>query len=199
MSQAETRRGCHRHLRFRYRVQNCHGSFVQIEALLNKPLFVHPACDLWGTGDKGSVEERHILLFWTKINWEQVLKLTELHRCQCPTIQIETPEVFLTPPLKSLSAQVEEQLCRVLLDRHLSVSFPPSQQQLQLSWATLNYMVMYKPPLDAFTCGWQLLKRCSMSSLWTITVKSCSVLGLFVSTQSFFFFFCNYPIILCTV
>lgn len=125
------------------------------------------------------------------------LKLTALHWCQCPTTQIETPEFFPTPPLKSLSSQVEEQLCRVLLDRHLSVSFTPSQQRFQFTWATLNYMVMQwctnlwmHLPVDG-NCS----DHYSMSSLWTITVKSCSILlGFFVSTQSLFFYFAISPL-----
>lgn len=176
MSQAETKRGCDRHLRFRCRVQNCQGSLVQIKPLFNKPLFVHSACGLWGTGDKGSIKEGHILPFWTKINWEQALKLTELHWCQRPPTQTETLELFPTAPGRI-------SVC-------LFSSFPATAS-IQLGYSKLHGdAAVYKPPLDAFTRGWQLL-NCSTS------LPPCYVIALDYYREELFYFgfFCQHTII----
>lgn len=47
-----------------------------------------------------------------------------------------------------------------VLDRHLSLfSSFPATALIQLGYSKLHGdAMMYKPPLDVFTCGWQLLK-----------------------------------------
>lgn len=142
MSQGETKRGCHRHLRFRYQVQNCHGSFVQIKALLNRPLFVHPVCGLWGTGDIESME----------INSAPLMSMSHNTDWDPGGFPYSPTKVLVaTGRRAALScAPGQTSVC-------LFYSFPATVS-IQLGYSKLHGdAVMYKP-LDAFTCGWQLLK-----------------------------------------
>lgn len=56
LSQAGTERGC------QVASADCRGSWVHIKGLFKKPLFVHPAGGLWGTGDEGPIKG-HVLPF----------------------------------------------------------------------------------------------------------------------------------------